>query len=98
MNSSLNQINSSVENGNLMGVGGGIGDDAEDVTYSTKPNNPFAQNSNMKVKVKKVTETTTIQYENEPGHVMGVGGGFGDDADDVTYSTKPNNQTTNYKY
>ena len=75
--------------GSVMGVGGGIGDNAVDVTYSTKPNNPFAS------EVRRVTTTTTTsQYGAGAmniggGSVMGVGGGVGDNAADVTYSTKP---------
>ena len=74
--------------GSVMGVGG-FGDNAVDVTYSTKPNNPFAS------EVRRVTTTTTTsQYGAGAmnvggGSVMGVGGGVGDNAADVTYSTKP---------
>ena len=66
--------------GSVMGVGGGVGDYAADVTYSTKPNDP------LNVNVKKIT--TTTQYGGT-GSIMGVGGGIGDAAADVTYSTKP---------
>jgi hypothetical protein len=80
--------------GSIIGVGGGVGDDAADVTYSTKPNNPFASNIGN-VNVKKITTTTTTtQYGGGAGSVIGVGGGIGDNAVDVTYSTKPNNQST----
>ena len=75
--------------GNVMGVGGSFGDNAVDVTYSTKPNNPFASS------VRKVTTTTTTQYGGEGamnvggGSIMGVGGGVEGNAVDVTYSTNP---------
>ena len=40
------------------------------------------------------TKTVTSNSESPPelSNVMSVGGGFGDDAVDVTYSTKPNNK------
>ena len=38
------------------------------------------------------TTTTTRNVVGTPGSIMGVGGGVGDYAADVTYSTKPNAQ------
>jgi hypothetical protein len=82
--------------GSIMGVGEGIGDNAVDVTYSTKPN------TNMNIGSPTYNTITTefstqgreisqIGVTSTSGSVMGVGGGVGDDAVDVTYSTKPNN-------
>ena len=89
--------------GSVMGVGGGVGDDAVDVTYSTKPDQvavgapAYTTSSAFNVGQTTTTTTTTtggymgIGGTNitTTGSVMGVGGGIGDDAVDVTYSTKP---------
>ena len=39
------------QNGNIMGVGGGVGDNAADVTYSTKPDggNNFRMDTTKKI-------------------------------------------------
>ena len=84
------------QQGNVMGVGGGVGDDAVDVTYSTKPDN---QNYNLG-SIGFQTNTTGFQASttefattsSTTGSIMGVGGGVGDNAVDVTYSTKPDNK------
>ena len=83
----------------VMGVGGGVGDFAADVGYSTKPNIPInnlnLENTNLNINV-NTTNTTINQYNQTTAtNVMGVGGGIGDFAQDVTYSTKPNEQTQN---
>ena len=95
-----------------MGVGGGIGDDAVDVTYSTKPSNQiqtvnYALGSLGTTGLGTTTTTTTINNmqtftgntmaTTAGGNIMGFGLG-GDAAMDVTYSTKPDNQiqTANY--
>ena len=90
----------SYQGGNVMGVGGGIGDNAVDVTYSTKTDNINAlggttyktasTSSNGIIGLGQTTQTTNITTT---GNLMGVGGGVGDNAVDVTYSTKPNNIT-----
>ena len=75
--------------GSIMGVGGGIQDNAVDVTYSTKPDAGLGATA--------TTTTTTTQYGlgatgvgyATTGRIMGVGGGVQDYAADVTYSTKP---------
>ena len=88
--------------GSVMGVGGGIGDEAVDVTYSTKPDNKISTLGSP------TYNTITTEYStasggvttvgvggagviSSSGSVMGVGGGIGDEAVDVTYSTKPDN-------
>ena len=81
-------------NQHIMGVGGGVGDAAVDVTYSTKPNEG---NINLGIGTGTVTTTTTTKETTfgmgqNVGSVMGVGGGVGDAAVDVTYSTKPDNK------
>ena len=88
-----------------MGVGGGIGDAAVDVTYSTKPDSQTLNTLNYgtgsystssyefsPVGVENVGLTTTggNAVVNTTGNVMGFGAG-GDSAIDVTYSTKPDN-------
>ena len=90
--------------GLVMGVGGGVGDNARDVTFGTKNTDGTAYGT-----TKTTTTTTTTQYGLAPtsgtgltttstqyqmgqgegnGLIMGVGGGVLDDAADVTYSTK----------
>ena len=76
-----------------MGVGGGVGDLAQDVTYSTKPNNIYGGG----VTVTTSTTGNTLgvgggSLVGVGGSIMGVGGGVGDLAQDVTYSTKPDNR------
>ena len=90
-----------------MGVGGGVGDAAVDVTYSTKPDTQpqtlntlnYATGSYSTASyefgsggVQNVGLTTTQGNAmiNTTGSVMGFGAG-GDNAIDVTYSTKPDN-------
>ena len=82
--------------GTTLGVGGGIGDNAVDVTYSTKPSN---QNINIGTGVFASTsngynlginQNTGLGVGGAMGSIMGVGGGVQDNAVDVTYSTKPN--------
>ena len=86
--------------GNVMSVGGGVGDEAVDVTYSTKNNQAFDFGAGATGQTTTTTTTTTTHYnfnsssgEGEgvgvggEGLVMGVGGA-GDSAVDVTYSTK----------
>ena len=137
--------------GNVMTVGGGVGDNAVDVTYSTKPdtqninagttystasynyNNNNLRFSNggglMRVNSGNLNSSfnsgySTASYEvygrprqrlysassydfrNRPnlgynvntGTVLGVGGGVGDAAADVTYSTKPDNNLVGLQY
>ena len=119
--------------GTLMGIGGGVGDNAQDVTYSTKSNQGFAFGTGGAGQTTTTTTTTTTQYGAGAGGagegglllgvggegagaglglgagqtttttsttygisgegagsglLMGVGGGVGDEAADVTYSTK----------
>ena len=79
--------------GSIMGVGGGVGDLAQDVTYSTKPNNIYGGG----VTVTTSTTGNTLgvgggSLVGVGGSIMGVGGGVGDLAQDVTYSTKPDNR------
>ena len=79
--------------GNVMSVGGGVGDDAVDVTYSTKSFQVFGFGVGTTGQTTTITTTTTTEYNYESsfgeveGLVMGVGGD-GDTAVDVTYSTK----------
>ena len=89
-------------NSSVMGFGQG-GDAAIDVTYSTKPDNQGVGlvNTGITGLTTTVAQTTyptmientmtTTTTENTAGSVMGFGQG-GDDAIDVTYSTKPDNQ------
>ena len=85
--------------------GGGVGDDAVDVTYSTKPNNNIVLRAGA-LTTTTTTTTTTERYGmgmglgqisgeettvSATGNVMSVGGGAGDEAVDVTYSTKQDN-------
>jgi len=91
------------QGGLVMGVGGGVGDEAQDVTFSTKNIDGTAFGT-----TKTTTTTTTTRYEygqnqgaglattsssyqmgqaGGEGLVMGVGGGVQDDAVDVTYSS-----------
>ena len=93
---------------NVMGVGGGVGDDAVDITYSTKPDNPnynvgsFGFQTNGAEFQTSSTgfqttgfQTSTTEFatsSSATGSIMGVGGGVGDNAVDVTYSTKPDNK------
>ena len=108
----------------VMGVGGGVGDNAADVTYSTKPdaqaqatninagafvstssgyNTTYGQDAGLgalqyaqtiyPTVVNSATASTTgnVMTANSAENVMGFGQG-GDEAIDVTYSTKPDNQ------
>ena len=88
---------------NVMGVGGGFGDDAVDITHSTKPDNPnynmgsfgFQTNGTEFQTSTTGFQTTTTEFattSSSTGSIMGVGGGVGDNAVDVTYSTKPDNK------
>ena len=69
--------------GTTMSVGGGMGDAAADITYSTKPNNLISNYGTGAI-------TTTTNYNlgvgGTTGSVMGVVGGIGDAAADITYS------------
>ena len=97
------------QGGLVMGVGGGVGDEAQDVTFSTKNIDGTAFGT-----TKTTTTTTTTRYgytQNQgagltttsssyqmgqaggEGLVMGVGGGVQDDAVDVTYSTNTGMKT-----
>ena len=85
--------------GVVMGVGGGVLDNAPDVTFSTRNADGTAFGT-----MKTTTTTTTTQYGMggqsgmvanyqlgqgaDGGVIMGVDGGVQDDAADVTYSTK----------
>ena len=69
-----------------MGIGGGTGDLAADVTYSTKPGGQVLSGLTG-LGVTTITNGGTV---GSTGSVMGVGGGTGDYAADVTYSTNPN--------
>ena len=66
--------------GTLMGVGGGVGDNAQDVTYSTKSNTGFAFGTGGAGQTTTTTTTTTTQYgagaggAGEGGLLLGVGG------------------------
>ena len=92
------------QDGLIMGVGGGVGDEARDVTFETKNIDGQAFGT-----TKVTTTTTTTQYNlgqtsgnglttssaqyqigqgAGDGLVMGVGGGNYDDAVDITYSSK----------
>ena len=94
---------SSQGGGIVMGVGGGVGDEAQDVTFSTNNIDGTAFGT-----TKTTTTTTTTHYglgqtqgtglattsasyqfgqAGGEGIVMGVGGGVEDNAVDVTYST-----------
>ena len=84
--------------GNVMSVGGGVGDEAVDVTYSTKNPQGFAFGTGGEGQTTTTTTTTTTQYNygassgegiGSGGLLMGVGGA-GDTAVDVTYSTNAN--------
>ena len=85
------------QTGSIMGIGGGVGDLAADVTYSTKPGGQVLTGLTG-LGVNKTTVTTTrtnptlVGTVGTTGSVMGVGGGVGDLAADVTYSTKPGAQ------
>jgi hypothetical protein len=49
--------------GNVMGIGGGVGDDAKDVTYSTKNDQQFAFDKGTTGQTTTTTTTTkNIQY------------------------------------
>ena len=81
------------QGGLVMGVGGGIEDNAVDVTYSTKTGE---QGAGAFGTTQTTTTTTTTQYGfgqgDGNGLIMGVGGGVEDNAVDVTYSTKTGEQ------
>ena len=92
--------------GSIMGVGGGIGDNAADVTYSTKPNaqgqavnlqgNAYATSSfeygqGLSQTAGAGAIMTGNTMSTTTGGVMGFGAG-GDNAIDVTYSTKADAQ------
>ena len=79
--SHYNTIQFQSGSGIVMDVGGGVHDDAVDVTYSTRPDTNNFGDSRLKVGVGS-------------GIIMGVGGGIHDEAVDVTYSTMPD--TNNY--
>ena len=90
------------QGGLIMGVGGGVGDDAPDVTFSTKNNDGTTFGTTKTTTTTTTTqyglgqtqgtglETTTnaLQYAQNGGEglIMGVGGGVEDNAVDVTYS------------
>ena len=84
------------QTGSIMGVGGGVGDFAADVTYSTKPGAQVLTSGLTGVGVNKTITTTTninptlVGTVGTTSSVMGIGGGTGDYAADVTYSTNPN--------
>ena len=86
LGTTINNAQYNVTSGSIMGVGGGVGDLAADVTYSTKPDNNQVYNTGI-----MQTTTTTTGSTFGTGNIMGVGGGIGDLASDVTYSTKPDN-------
>ena len=71
-----------VGQGSIIGVNNQFGDNAIDVTYSTKPNN------NTQLIMGNNINNLQVQ-----GSIMGVNGRVGDNAADVTYSTKPNIST-----
>ena len=56
-----NIISQDPQGGSIMGVGGGIHDDAVDVTYSTKPDNPQVALGTQAVTT-TTTTTSTAQY------------------------------------
>lgn len=92
----VGQTSRIISQGSIMGVGGGVGDEAVDVTYSTKPDN----NIKFASRTFTSTATTTNVTQNLEGAaissnstIMSVGGGVEDEAVDVTYSTKPDNNT-----
>ena len=71
---------------NVMGVGEGKGNDSEDVTYSTKPNNKIPSEGGVRVG-DGIFTTINTQVDpkllNQSGSIMGVGSGIGDEAGDV---------------
>ena len=86
------------QNGLIMGVGGGVQDDAVDVTYSSNTGNQMGLGAGALGKTTTKTTTTTTKYNlgqtqgqiiqgDGNGLIMGVGGGIQDDAVDVTYSS-----------
>ena len=81
---------------NVMSVGGGVGDEAADVTYSTKPDNkgvPLSQTKITEINTKYnvgIGQGMSSGAISHTGSIMSIGGGAGDNALDVTYSTKPN--------
>ena len=88
------------QNGLVMGVGGGVQDDAVDITYSSNTKNQVGTGAAQALGQTTTTTTTTTRTQYELGQnqgqiiqrdgnglVMGVGGGIQDDAVDVTYSS-----------
>ena len=72
-----------------------IGDNAVDVTYSTKPGIQgvaFGGINNTIIKSGINTNQVGGVGVGVGGSIMGVGGGVGDNAADVTYSTRPGAQ------
>ena len=78
--------------GSVMGVGGGIGNNAPDVTYTTRPGAQVLGTTGINKTVVTTTQTTPNVVGIGSGSVMGVGGGIGDNAVDITYSTNPRMQ------
>jgi hypothetical protein len=93
---SMTQITTTGTGGVVMGVGGGVEDNAKDVTYSTKNDQAFAFGTGGTTQTTTTTTTTTTQQygygtsgaegASSSGVSMGFGG-IGDSAGDVTYST-----------
>ena len=71
----------------VMDVDGRVGDESADITYSAKPDiNNMELSSQTNISgFNTVGQTSRIISQ---GSIMGVGGGVGDEAVDVTYSTK----------
>ena len=80
------------QTGSIMGVGGGIGDNAADITYSTRPGGQVLGTTGINKTVVTTTQTQTTPNIIGTGSVMGVGGGIGNNAPDVTYTTRPGAQ------
>ena len=90
INTTTNTTTEVTNSGIIMGVGGGIMDGAADITYSTKPdvqtNTIVEQNINS---TSTIVQNKKVETISTTGNIMTVGGGVGDDAVDVTYSSKP---------
>ena len=80
--------------GNVMSVGPGVGDEAVDATYSTKPNQNYILNNQipMQMNTEFLNQGGSVMGQN--GLIMGVDSNLGDSAADVTYSTKTNGMQT----
>ena len=100
-----NQIDSKLQHTSetIMGVSGGVEDKTQNSAYSTKPNSPNiyitrANNTIITKYNKSSIGEQGVRQISTSGGIMGVGGGIYDEAEDVTYSTKPDKKATTRQY